>query len=142
VTCSRGSIAGATLVTAGTADTDTFMPSSVSITAGQSVTWTESTGAHTTTSDTSGLWNYNFRGANDQYSCTFNMPGTYSYHCIPHQSLGMTGTVTVTGGAARPSSPLPATTPAGYRPSFADQMLEVDRRLAVAEVGCGCCCCC
>ena len=27
--------------------------------------------------------------------CTFSTAGTYDYHCIPHESLGMTGTITV-----------------------------------------------
>ena len=31
-----------------------------------------------------------------EYAHTFAVPGEYEYHCVPHQSLGMTGSFTVT----------------------------------------------
>lgn len=31
-----------------------------------------------------------------EYAHTFDVPGEYAYHCVPHQSLGMTGSFTVT----------------------------------------------
>jgi plastocyanin len=31
-----------------------------------------------------------------QYAYTFEVPGEYEYHCVPHQGLGMTGSFTVT----------------------------------------------
>jgi hypothetical protein len=39
-------------------------------------------------------------GSGESFSYTFDEPGTYEYFCIPHEDLGMVGTVTVTGGAA------------------------------------------
>lgn len=32
----------------------------------------------------------------ERYEVTFEEPGTYEYFCIPHEELGMTGTITVT----------------------------------------------
>jgi plastocyanin len=34
-------------------------------------------------------------GAGHTYAYTFSVPGTYEYHCDPHQSIGMTGSFTV-----------------------------------------------
>jgi len=31
-----------------------------------------------------------------EYAYTFTVPGEYEYHCVPHQSIGMTGSFTVT----------------------------------------------
>lgn len=31
----------------------------------------------------------------ERYEVTFEEPGTYEYFCIPHEELGMTGTITV-----------------------------------------------
>ena len=43
------------------------------------------------------------------YSHTFSTPGEYAYHCAPHKSAGMTGTITVGsaggGGAAAEADP-------------------------------------
>jgi plastocyanin len=37
----------------------------------------------------------------DKFSYTFNVPGTYQYHCHPHEELGMKGTLIV-GQASKP----------------------------------------
>jgi plastocyanin len=37
----------------------------------------------------------------DKFSYTFNVPGTYQYHCHPHEELGMKGTLIV----GQPSKP-------------------------------------
>ncbi|WP_224336350.1 cupredoxin domain-containing protein [Haloprofundus halobius] len=31
----------------------------------------------------------------EEYTYTFDKPGTYTYYCIPHEQAGMTGTITV-----------------------------------------------
>jgi plastocyanin len=49
---------------------------------------------HTVTSDTSGIFNRGI-GPGQSFSFTFNEPGTYNYHCIPHEADDMTGTVIV-----------------------------------------------
>jgi plastocyanin len=73
-----------------------FSPSTLTIKAGTTVTWTNSgPSAHTTTSDT-GVWDSGTLGAPSSsggygggspggtYSFTFNTPGTYTYHCKIH----------------------------------------------------------
>jgi plastocyanin len=34
-------------------------------------------------------------GESDTFEVTFDVPGTYEYFCIPHESSGMTGTIIV-----------------------------------------------
>jgi plastocyanin len=72
-----------------------FTPDCIVVTAGSIVTWTN-TGmpAHTVTSDT-GAFDSGPLGNAGVFHFTFSDPGTFNYHCIPHQSLGMTGTVIV-----------------------------------------------
>ena len=73
-----------------------FSPSSLTINAGDSVTWTNrDSSAHTVTSD-SGNELDSERISNGQiYTHVFAQPGTYSYHCTPHP--GMKATIVVTG---------------------------------------------
>jgi plastocyanin len=74
-----------------------FSPSSLSIKAGTTVTWTDKTGApHTVTSDAGDPASFNgsLGGNGATYSFTFTTPGTYNYHCSIHPY--MTATITVT----------------------------------------------
>jgi plastocyanin len=48
-------------------------------------------------------------GSGGTFSFTFEEPGTYDYFCIPHEDLGMVGSVTVTGGTATASPTATAT---------------------------------
>jgi plastocyanin len=74
-----------------------FNPPTVTVMAGQTVTWTNAdTVAHTTSSDT-GVWNSGPLPPGMSFSQTFPTAGTYAYHCIIHPR--MTGTVTVLAGA-------------------------------------------
>lgn len=76
----------------------TFSPSTLSINAGDSVTWNNLTvDSHTTTSSNS-LWSSSANG----FTFTFASSGTYGYYCIPHHSLGMVGTITVAAVAIIP----------------------------------------
>jgi plastocyanin len=70
-----------------------FSPPTLSINQGESVTWSGLAGFHTTTSDDS-LWDSS-GGSGDSFQFVFDTTGTYNYHCIPHQSFGMVGTITV-----------------------------------------------
>lgn len=89
-----------------------FSPSTLTVKAGTTVTWSNSgPSAHTTTSDTM-TWNsptlvtatggdpYGGGGmAAGTFQFTFNTPGTYNYHCSNHPPAsypGFTGTITVT----------------------------------------------
>ena len=70
-----------------------FDPSSITINAGTTITWTNKDGVpHTVTSDT-GLFNSGTLGTNGTYSYKFVTSGTYAYHCAIHPY--MTATVIV-----------------------------------------------
>lgn len=70
-----------------------FSPKVVSVNVGDTVVWANlPSDGHTSTS-AAGLWN----GSSDNFSVTFTSAevGTNNYFCIPHQSLGMIGSVIV-----------------------------------------------
>jgi YVTN family beta-propeller protein len=61
-----------------------FAPATITISAGQSVTWTHSDAVnHTTTSD-SGAWDSGSLGNGETFTTTLSQPGTYTYHCSIH----------------------------------------------------------
>ena len=129
----RGAVAGGALVAgliAGTALAadqavniagQAFNPASVTVSVGDSVTWTNADGvAHTATADDASFDTGNI-AAGGSDSITFATAGSFSYHCAIHPA--MTGTVTVQaaaggsggggggGGAATPP-PTDSTSPA------------------------------
>lgn len=70
-----------------------FGPSSITISAGTTITWTNKDAvAHTVTSD-NGLFDSGNMTVNSTFSRQFTTPGSYPYHCTPHPS--MTATVIV-----------------------------------------------
>lgn len=79
-----------------------FSPSSLTITQGDSVTWTNAGGFHnvngstaTYASNPEGFANGGASSATWTYGFRFNTPGTYDYQCDPHAGAGMTGQITV-----------------------------------------------
>ena len=71
-----------------------FIPASVTVPAGTTVTWTNQDSApHQVASDT-GAFSSITLGQGGKYSFTFTSPGTYPYHCSIHTF--MKGTITVT----------------------------------------------
>ncbi len=88
-----------------------FDQANITVEPGTTVTWVQSgDNAHTTTSY-DGLWDSGMieGGTDGTFSFTFEEPGTYDYFCIPHESMGMIGSVTVTGGTATASPTATAT---------------------------------
>lgn len=88
-----------------------FMPPTITVKAGSSVTWrsdepithTVTSGAYTGVDATTGLrsgqrpdgiFNARLEGQGDTFTFTFTKPGTYSYYCDIH--YGMNGSVVVT----------------------------------------------
>lgn len=70
-----------------------FGPSTITISAGTTITWTNKDAvAHTVTSD-NGLFDSGNINGNSTYSRQFPTAGTYPYHCTPHPT--MTATVIV-----------------------------------------------
>lgn len=85
-----------------------FAPSSLTITAGDTVTWTNAAGFHNVNGTTGvGVGNPETFGNGAAatgtwtYSKQFTIAGTYNYQCDPHAGIGMTGSITV--------NPAPAT---------------------------------
>lgn len=94
----------------------TFSPSSLTIAAGDTVRWVRTAGSHTVTNGTGAadpnagtLFDAPLNLTTPSFEYVFTVPATYPYFCRPHESFGMTGTITVdppTG--VRPSIPHPA----------------------------------
>jgi plastocyanin len=67
-----------------------FTPSSITVAAGTTITWTNKDGfAHTVTSDTgsSEVFNSGPISSNGIFTHTFSTAGTYNYHCSIHLSM-------------------------------------------------------
>jgi plastocyanin len=80
-----------------------FNPSSVTVPAGTTVTWTNTGMAtHTSTSD-NGVWNSGPIRPGASFAQTFSNAGNFSYHCMIHPF--MTGTITVTASTSVATSP-------------------------------------
>ncbi len=87
----------------------TFTPSTLTIAAGDTVTWVFDSLGHTVTSGTGGVADGKFCSPSDTncaggvtsasgttYSHVFGVAGSYPYFCAVHFASGMTGTITVT----------------------------------------------
>jgi plastocyanin len=109
-------LAGATAGTALAADHAVsiagfaFAPQSITVTVGDTVTWTNSDStAHTATADDASFDTGSIANGTSK-SATFSTAGTFPYHCSIHSS--MTGTIVVeaaAGGGATPAPTTPAT---------------------------------
>ena len=79
-----------------------FDPANITVEPGTTVTWVHSGNNPHTTTSYDGLWDSGMieGGSGGTFSFTFEEPGTYDYFCIPHEEMGMVGSVTVTGGTA------------------------------------------
>lgn len=85
--------AGVVMVGAGAANS--FTPSTVTIQAGQGVTWSWVSGFHSVISDsTPKAFADSPQQASGQFVATFPTAGTYPYHCGIHGAM-MTGTIVV-----------------------------------------------
>jgi plastocyanin len=76
-----------------------FIPMNIDITVGDTVEWHWLDGVHTTTSDSTtgqNVWDAPLTSSNPVFSIVITSPGIHHYHCIPHQTLGMVGTITAT----------------------------------------------
>lgn len=96
-----------------------FDPPAISVAAGGKVTWENTDGSYHTVTGGDGAADPNSpikRGElpsrGTTYSITFTTPGTYSYFCEPHVSLGMKGTVTVTAAGTQPTATATTSAPA------------------------------
>ena len=75
----------------------TFQPhTALAAAVNSTVTWTNAGGTHTVTSDT-GLFDSGTLTQGGTFQHTFTTPGLYNYHCNFHVSLGMVGSIIVSG---------------------------------------------
>lgn len=78
-----------------TIDSFTFTPGELTVSVGDTVTWTNEQGVgHTATAD-GGEWNSGTLPTGGEFSHTFDESGTFTYFCSIHPS--MTGEITVNG---------------------------------------------
>lgn len=105
-----------------TIDGFAFKPDSVTVTVGDTVTWTNQDGVpHTATAD-DGAWNAgSIAGDGGTASVTFSAAGTFAYHCNFHG--GMSGSIVVEAAAgSQPATDVaPASDPT--RPASAGALL-------------------
>jgi plastocyanin len=102
-----------------------FTPPDITVSAGQSVTWTNSGSlAHTATA-TGGQFDTGTVAPGESKTLMLSSPGSIAYQCTPHP--WMKGTVTVLAAAAAapaaaPAAPAPAAAPAAAQPVAQQQM--------------------
>lgn len=82
-----------------------YRPAELTITAGDSVTWTNVDAVEHTATATDGSWDTGTIAAGASATVTFSAPGTYEYLCTPHPQ--MTGRIVV--AAAPAATPTPNT---------------------------------
>lgn len=94
-----------------------FSPPTLTIVAGESVTWTNADPVVHTATSTSGAFDSGDLDPGESYSLTFATPGTYDYLCRPHPS--MTGRVVVQAASAPTPAPTAAPSGGGSIPNVA-----------------------
>ncbi len=74
-----------------------FSQQEVRIAPGTVVRWRNTTSAfHTVTPDGHARWTeWQTAGEGQTFEVRFDQAGTYPYYCLPHRTLGMTGTIIV-----------------------------------------------
>jgi plastocyanin len=82
-------------------------PNPLTINVGDTVTWVNGDGANHMIMSSDGSFNSPVLAAGQNFSNTFQTPGTYTYYCMFHPSV--TGTITVQAATATPN---PTATPA------------------------------
>jgi plastocyanin len=84
---------------------DVFSPQTVTVSAGQKVTWTNAGGTHNVKFDDGSYEEPPSPGTGWTESRTFPVAGTYTYYCEQHVDQGMTGTVVVTPASTTAPGP-------------------------------------
>ena len=81
-----------------------FAPSTLNVSLGDTIRWNWISGSHTTTSGAiptgAAAWNSALNSTTTTFIYVPAVAGTYSYICVPHQSMGMTASFTVVGSTS------------------------------------------
>ena len=100
-----------------------FSPASVTVTVGDTVTWTNSDDVpHTATAD-GGAFDTGTIGGNSSKAVTLTTAGTFVYHCTIHPA--MTATLVVTAAGAPPATDTETSETAGSGLPWASLLLGV-----------------
>jgi cytochrome c oxidase subunit II len=76
-----------------------FVPQNLTVKVGDIVQWSnDGSSVHNVTFDNKGVPSSDTMNGGDKYQLKFSKAGTYHYVCTFHVSVGMQGTITVTGG--------------------------------------------
>jgi len=116
-----------------------FVPSTVTIEAGEAVTWDNTdTAAHTATGGSaedgpSGVFDSSLIMATQSYSFTFDTPGTYVYFCMVHPWMEGTVIVEAAGAAEAAAAEAAAEAAAAEAAAAAAAAAEADAAAAAAE---------
>ncbi|HET8572443.1 MAG TPA: PKD domain-containing protein [Edaphocola sp.] len=100
-TCCWSSQAFATIhvIDVGGSSGISFVPSSLTVTLGDTIKWEWDNGSHTTTSTNipagAASWDEAINSSNLSFTYVPTVPGDYDYKCTPHASLGMVGSFSV-----------------------------------------------
>jgi plastocyanin len=94
-----------------------FDQANITVEPGTTVTWVQSGNNPHTTTSYDDLWDSGMieGGSGGTFSYSFEEPGRYDYFCIPHESMGMVGSVTVSD--ATPTASPTATATAAASPT-------------------------
>jgi plastocyanin len=104
ITCGIGiSAHGATVTVLVGSGGLNFNPKNASINVNDTIQWSWSATGHSSTSDTP-LWDSGTISSGSTFNRQFTSSGTFPYHCTPHQSFGMTGSIIVAAAANNPPS--------------------------------------
>ncbi len=119
-----------------------FEAANITVPAGSTVTWVQNGNNPHTTTSYDGLWDSGIieGGSGGTFSFTFEEPGTYDYFCIPHEDLGMVGSVTVIGATASPTatataSPTATALPDTGGPPVSSLLITLASSLALVAFG-------
>ncbi len=89
-----------------TVQDNSYSPAQLTINLGDTVRfqWVAGSSSHPTQSDNGGFQPFNMDDNNPTHLLILQAVGTYPYHCIPHQGMGMVGTITVNSPTAAPEA--------------------------------------
>src|SRR5262245_12237130 len=100
-----------------------FDPADLTVSVGDTVTWTNNdTAAHTATAD-GGAFDTGTIGAGTSKSVTFSKAGTFTYHCVIHRTMTAQIVVQAASGGSGATTPPTDTAP---RPEPAVPALPID----------------
>lgn len=107
-----------------------FKPSSLTVNLGDTIRWFWDEGNHTTTSNAipagAVAWNAPINSSSKSFRYVPTVPGTYTYKCLPHASMGMTGSFTVTGSAPTSVGNTSVRPMAAFYPNPVGNSMQVD----------------